>query len=157
MNTRRFLPASILQRHRDFGRVVDAIVDYDEPLRDGVVAAALYQHYVAYTVRESLASSPDLQAALRDLAARLRVSPGWLQRKLHGQASASLDEMAEWLIELDLPAPSFELAVDAAVKASPFDRNVVVVSAADLSLEELGRVQAEQLEMIARLKTEVGK
>ena len=105
MGSQRFLPATILERHRDFGRVRNAVIDYDEPYRDGVVAGALYQHLVAFTVREHLDSQLEPHGALNELARRLEVSPGWLLRKLHGQAAASLDEMAEWLMELDLPAP----------------------------------------------------
>ncbi len=65
--------------------------------------------------------------------------------------------MAEWLLELDLPAPSLEVALDAARRASPFDRDIEVVDAEDLSAEELERVRAEQLETFARLRAEVGE
>ena len=154
---RRFLPATVLERHRDFGRTFNATIDFDEPYRYGVVAAALYQHLVACAVREHLDAQTDLRQARADLARRLRVSPGWLVRKLHGQATASLEEMAEWLLELDLPAPSLDVALDAARRASPFDRDIEVVDAEDLSPEELDLARAEQLELLARLKAEVGE
>ncbi len=157
MGSRRFLPATILERHRDFGRVPDAVIDYDEPYRDGVVAGAYYQHLVACTVREHLDSQPDPRAALDDLARRLGVSPGWLLRKLHGQAAASLDEMAEWLMELDLPAPSMQTAIDATLEASPFDRRLEIIHAEDLSPEELELAQAEQLEWVAQRRAELGE
>ena len=154
MGSQRFLPATILERHRDFGRVLNAVIDYDEPYRDGVVAGALYQHLVACTVREHLDSQPEPRGALNELARRLKVSPGWLLRKLHGQAAASLDEMAEWLIELDLPAPPMQMAIDAALRASPFDRDIEIVYAEDLTPEELERAQAEGLARLAQLKDE---
>ena len=65
--------------------------------------------------------------------------------------------MAEWLLELDLPAPSLEVALDAARRASAFGRDIEVVDAEDLSAEELERVRAEQLETFARLRAEVGE
>lgn len=157
MGSRRFLPATVLERHRDFGRAPDAVIDYDEPYVDGAVAGAYYQHLVAFAVREHLDSEPDPRAALNDLARRLGVSPGWLLRKLHGQAAASLDQMAEWLMELDLPAPSMQTAIDAALQASPYDRDIEFVSTDDLSPEELEVVRAERLEMLARLRAVVGE
>ena len=81
---RRFLPATVLERHRDFGRTFNATIDFDEPYRYGVVAAALYQHLVACAVRELLDAQTDLRQARADLARRLRVSPDWLVRKHHG-------------------------------------------------------------------------
>ena len=65
--------------------------------------------------------------------------------------------MAEWLLELDLPAPSLEVALDAARRASPFDRDIEIFDAEDLSPEELERVRAEQLELLARRKEELGE
>lgn len=82
------------------------------------------------------------------------MSPGWLVRKLHGQATASLEEMAEWLLELDLPAPSLEMALDAARRASPFYRDIEIIDAEDLSPEELERARAEQLETFAHHRQE---
>lgn len=154
MGSRRFLPASILERHRDFGRLWNAPVQIDEPYPEGVLAWAVYQHMVAFIVLGHLDSQTDPRRALEDLADRLRVSPGWLLRKFHGQASASLAKMAEWLIELELEAPSFETAIAAAIRANPYGRDLVAVPAEDVSPEELERVRAERLETLARVKEE---
>ena len=49
------------------------------------------------------------------------------------------------------------MAIDAALRASPFDRDIEIVYAEDLSPEELERAQAEGLETLAWLKEESGE
>ena len=59
-------------------------------------------------------------------------------------------------MELDLSALPMQMAVDTALRASPFDRDQVIINADSLSPEEFERARAEQLEMLARLKAELG-
>ena len=80
-----------------------------------VVAAALLQHMSAFEVRRELGLlpnfPPDLRRtpartpvrALEDLAGAMGESLRTLERKLNGQATASIQDLAGWAYHLDHP------------------------------------------------------
>lgn len=73
--------------------------------REGILAAAYYQHRAALQVRRAQDGS---QEFVEDLATRLEITADTLRRKLRGEDRVSLDEILRWTLELGIdimPAP----------------------------------------------------
>ncbi len=105
MRNSRHVPASIFATRRDFGRgsIGPSNTSYGgvAAMSDGQLVAALFQHYVAWSVHAYLERFSSRSAGLNELSQQLGEARPWLVRKLHGQVPASLADMAEWLIITD--------------------------------------------------------
>lgn len=119
MSYARFRPADLLQRPREFGRVLEpsgwkTIARY----RPEFVAAARLQHVAAWEVRDALGihknepapfrrnrleKSGATVASLEELASAMGETQLTLSRKLNGQSAASLVDLAGWAYHLNWP------------------------------------------------------
>lgn len=88
--TRRFVPATVMERHCDFGRVLDGLVDLCIPYTHGETAGVIYEHYVACQVHNSFRELLDPEFALAHLAIHVDSSPSQLACKLYGRVLATL-------------------------------------------------------------------
>jgi hypothetical protein len=114
VGTPLFKPAALMNNPRDFGRShkprwnpLDPDVQAD-PARArefrqlrSQLGWARQQHAVAFAVQEVL---KEQGLTLESFAQILDANVAWLERKLHGQAPASLAAMFEWtqVLEIDL-------------------------------------------------------
>jgi hypothetical protein len=117
--TRRFVPASLCETARDFGRVQDPVWRSGHPYRPEDAAAAWLQHRAAFEVRESLLLlvrrlPKEMRLArlreqgigvtsIAELADLMGEQEVWLRRKLNGQVTASLKDLAGWAYHLNRP------------------------------------------------------
>ncbi len=120
----RFKPASLCEDPREFGRVGQPKWRSGHPYRPEDAAAAWLQHQAAYSVRETLLLLPPAEGKRRlpervridtltaagigvtstaELAALMGESEVWLGRKLNGQVTASLTDLAGWTYHLNKP------------------------------------------------------
>jgi hypothetical protein len=112
----RFRPAALLLDPRQFGRV-ETLTAWSpvQVFRPEVVAAAMLQHMSAFEVRRELGLIPEFPPdkrrtpaktpvrSLEDLASAMGESLRTLERKLNGQAAASIQDLAGWAYHLDHP------------------------------------------------------
>ncbi len=119
MASGRFRPADLLEKPREFGRVLEPTGwKTADTYRPEFVAAARLQHVAAWEVRDVLGiHSGELEqerrtrleeagstvGSLEELAAAMGEAPRTLQRKLNGQAAASLSDLAGWAYHLNWP------------------------------------------------------
>ena len=108
----RFVPASLCEHAREFGRVPRPEWKSGHVYRPEDVAAARLQHQVAYNVRKTLhllnRRLPEHMrldrlrqdgfevTTLAELADLMGESEEWLKRKFNGQVTASLTDLAGW-------------------------------------------------------------
>lgn len=116
MTYERFRPAVLLVDPRQFGRV-ETVTAWSpvQIYRPEVVAAAMLQHMSAFEVRRELGLIPEFAPdarrdpaktpvrSLEDLARAMGESLRTLERKLNGQATASIQDLAGWAYHLDHP------------------------------------------------------
>lgn len=116
MTYERFRPAALLLDPRQFGRV-ESLTAWSptQVYRPEVVAAALLQHMSAFEVRRELGQLPNFPpdprrtserkrvSELEDLAGAMGESVRTLERKLNGQATASIQDLAGWAYHLSNP------------------------------------------------------
>jgi hypothetical protein len=120
----RFKPASLCEDPKAFGRVEKPQWSSGHPYRPEDAAAAWLQHQAAYAVREKLLLLPPAEGQRRlperyridrltaagigvtttaELAELMGESEIWLRRKLNGQVTASLTDLAGWTYHLNAP------------------------------------------------------
>lgn len=121
MSYARFRPADLLANPRDFGRVLEPLRWKTEATyRPEFVAAARLQHIAAWEVRDALGllergleteplrrnrllDSGATVGSLEELATAMGEKLLTLNRKLNGQAAASLSDLAGWAYHLNWP------------------------------------------------------
>lgn len=117
--TPRFVPASLCDNPRQFGRVPDPAWRSGHPYRPEDAAAAWLQHQAAYEVRNALhllnrrlpqemrlaklKEAGVEVASIAELADLMGEQEAWLRRKLNGQVTASLADLAGWTYHLNRP------------------------------------------------------
>lgn len=92
----RRTPRDFLVKPDQFGRREHALWvpvpdDRAEPFR---MAAAFFQHRVAFRVREAIDLDPDM--TVERFAVLVELTPATLKRKLYGAAPARLEEVLAW-------------------------------------------------------------